>query len=66
MSTVQEIEAAIRQLSPDELAKLREFIADLDHEAWDAQIEADAAGGRLDAMAQEAHRDFRAGRCAEL
>ena len=66
MSTVQEIEAAIRQLSPDEIAKLREFIADLDHEAWDAQIEADAAAGRLDALAEEALRDFREGRCTEL
>lgn len=61
MSTVQEIEAAIRQLAPDEFAELRNFIADLDHEAWDAQIESDAAAGRLNALAEEALKDFREG-----
>jgi hypothetical protein len=66
MSTVQEIEQAIRQLSPDELAKLRVLFAELDHEAWDAQIEADSTAGRLDAIADEALRDLRAGRCTDL
>jgi hypothetical protein len=66
MSTVQEIEQAIRQLTPEEFAELRAFIAELDHDAWDAQIEADAAAGRLDGLADEALRDFREGRCTEL
>jgi hypothetical protein len=66
MSTVQEIEQAIRQLPPEELAKLRAVFAELDHEIWDAQIEADAAAGRPDALAEEALRDLRGGRCTEL
>jgi hypothetical protein len=61
MSTVKEIEKAIRQLTPQELAELRAFLADLDYEAWDSQIEADAAAGRLDARAEESLLDFRNG-----
>jgi hypothetical protein len=66
MSTVQEIEQAMRRLSPDELAQLRAVFAELDAEAWDARIEADAAAGRLDALAEEALKDFREGRCTDL
>ena len=54
MSTVQEIEAAVRQLSREELGAFRDWFADFDAEAWDRQFEADAQAGRLDALADEA------------
>lgn len=66
MSTIDEIEQAIRQLDPDELARLRQLFADLDAEAWDRQIEEDVAAGRLDALADEALRDLKEGRCSDL
>lgn len=66
MSTLDEIEQAIRQLDPDELARLRQLFADLDAEAWDRQIEEDVAAGRLDALADEALRDLKEGRCSDL
>ena len=66
MSTIQEIESAIRQLSQADLAKLRDWIAQYDDAAWDEQIAKDAAAGRLDALADEALRDLREGRCTEL
>jgi hypothetical protein len=66
MSTIREIEDAIRQLRDDELAALRAWFAEFDAAAWDRQIERDSAEGRLDALADEAHRDAREGRCTDL
>ena len=65
MSTVGEIEDAIRRLSPQEMASFREWFIRMDAEAWDHQIEQDIAAGRLDALADEALEDLRQGRCTE-
>lgn len=54
MSTVKEIELAILALPPDEFDAFRRWFADYDQDAWDAQIEADEAAGRLDALADAA------------
>lgn len=59
MSKVEAIEAEIRQLSPAEFSELREWILAEDAEAWDRQIERDAASGRLDALFQRAEVDPR-------
>jgi hypothetical protein len=48
------IERTVEQLSPDELAKFRRWFLEFDAAAWDAQIEADAAAGKFDALADEA------------
>ncbi len=66
MSTVQEIENAVRSLAPEDLAAFRAWFAEFDAGAWDRQIEADVAAGRLDALAEEALRDLREGRCTDL
>ena len=66
MSTVPEIEKAIQQLPPDELAKFRRWFAEFDARLWDEQIDRDAAAGRLDALAEEALDDLRKGNCKEL
>jgi hypothetical protein len=65
MSSVKEIEEAVLRLSAAELATFRAWFAELDGEAWDRQIERDAASGRLDSLANEAIDDLRAGRCTE-
>jgi hypothetical protein len=59
MSTMQEIEAAISKLSPDELVAFRQWFARFDGEAWDRQFERDVAARRLDSLADEALRDLR-------
>ena len=66
MSTVEDIERAVRQLSPDQLASFRAWFADFDAAVWDREIEEDAAAGKLDAFADEALREFREGRCTDL
>ncbi len=66
MSSIHDIEDAIRQLSPDELAAFREWFADFDATAWDRQFATDVAAGKLDHLADEALRDLREGRCTHL
>ena len=66
MSTVQDIEKAIRQLSPEDLVALRTWFAAFDAEQWDQQFEEDVAAGRLESLAQEAIHDLREGRCTDL
>ena len=65
MSSVNEIEEAVLKLSPEELAAFREWFSEFDAEAWDRRIEGDIAAGRLDALADEALEDSRAGRCTD-
>ena len=65
MSTLEQIEKAVRGLSPKDLAVFRAWFAALDAEAWDRQIEEDVAAGRLDALAEEALDDLRKGRCTD-
>ena len=66
MSTVQDIENAICQLSPEDLAAFRAWFTEFDAAVWDRQLEADVAAGRLDQLAEEALQEFRAGRCTDL
>ncbi len=66
MSSVAEIEAAISKLSRQELVAFRDWFKEFDAEAWDRQFEEDVKAGRLDALADEALRDLREGRCTEL
>ena len=66
MRSVVELENAVQQLSPDELAEFRRWFASFDAAAWDAQLESDASTGRLDSMAEEALSEFRQGRTRPL
>ncbi len=65
MSGVNEIEAAVLRLTPAELDAFRTWFTEFDAAAWDRQIEDDVAAGRLDALADEAVDDLRAGRCTD-
>jgi hypothetical protein len=66
MATVDQIEAAILQLTPADFQRLSEWFAELDQQQWDADLERDIAAGKLDALADEAIADFKAGRCRAL
>jgi hypothetical protein len=65
MSTVEEVEQALRNMTPEELAAFRAWYAEFDAQEWDRQIEADVAAGRLDWLVEEARRDLREGRCTD-
>ena len=64
--TIQEIEQAIAELSPKELARFREWFEEFDAQAWDEQFERDANSGKLDKLADKAIKDYRAGNAKEL
>jgi hypothetical protein len=65
MSTVRQLEEAVRRLSDQERAEFRAWFAEFDAAEWDRQFEADVAAGRLDWLAEEARRDARADRCTD-
>lgn len=64
--SVQELEAAVAELSPDELARFAEWFEAYHADAWDRQFEADVAAGKLDALGRQADSDFEAGRATAL
>ena len=66
MGKVDNIEGQIQELSPEELATLREWFAEYDAEVWDRQFAADVKAGKLDALAERALRDHLAGRSTKL
>jgi hypothetical protein len=66
MSSLQEIESAISNLSADELAAFRVWFAEFDAEIWDRQFEEDVATGRLNKLAERALQHLREGRCIDL
>ncbi len=66
MSKVDDVEDAVKQLSAEELSQFRTWFAEYDALAWDRQLEADLAAGRLDHLIGEALRDHREGRTTEL
>ena len=66
MTTVETLERAVEQLSADDLARFRRWFLEFDAEVWDAQIETDAAAGKLDALAEEALAEYRSGKAREI
>jgi len=66
MTKVEKLEHEIRSLSAKELASLREWFAAFDAAAWDQQLEEDVKAGKLDALADAALADHRAGRSRKL
>jgi len=66
MTSIQAIEQAVQQLPAHELAEFRRWFAQFDEAVWDAQIEADADAGKLDALAAEALAEYHNGTAREL
>ena len=64
--TIQEIEQAITELQPNELARLREWFDEYYAQVWDEQIERDAASGRLDKLIAEVDEEYNAGQSKPL
>ena len=66
MSALETAEKVVSQLHPDELVQFRQWFAEFDGDLWDAQIESDAAAGKLDALAQEALAEYQTGKATEI
>ena len=63
---IKEIESAIAQLPPSELAELAKWFEEFQAQAWDAQLEQDVKSGRLDALIKQVEQDFDQGKCEPL
>jgi hypothetical protein len=66
MNTVESITSAIAELPPEQVAQIRAWLNERAEAEWDAQIEEDARAGRLDALAERALAEHRAGRTEPL
>jgi hypothetical protein len=66
MTTAEDVEKAVEQLAPQELARFRAWFEVFDANRFDAAIERDAKAGRLDAFAEEAIAAYRAGQSRDL
>jgi hypothetical protein len=66
MVHVEELEKAVKSLPAKELRRFRRWFALFDAEAWDVQLEADSASGKLDTLARTAIEDHSSGISKEL
>ncbi len=58
---VKQIERAITQLPPKELAELVSWLEDYHAQVWDKRIEEDLEAGRLDKLLAEVDEEYEAG-----
>ena len=66
MKKIEEIEQDIEKLSKSELKSFRQWFVEYDAEAWDGQFQADAKAGNLNDFADEAIKEYRAGKTSKL
>jgi hypothetical protein len=59
MADLKTLEQAVEALDPSALAEFRRWFAEFDAAAWEQQIEADAAAGKLDVLLAKAEDDYR-------
>jgi hypothetical protein len=65
MTLVEQLFDTLGRLTPDERAEFRQRFYELDAQQWEEKVAADSSAGRLAWLAEEAKRDFEAGRCTE-
>ena len=63
---IKEIESAIAQLPPSEVAELAKWFEEFHAQVWDEQLEQDVTSGRLDTLLKQAEKDFEQGQCEPL
>ncbi|MFZ4695991.1 MAG: hypothetical protein ACOYMV_12775 [Verrucomicrobiia bacterium] len=57
MSTVEQIETEIEHLSPQDMHRVADWLAEYRAQLWDKQIEEDAGAGKLDLLFEEAEKE---------
>ena len=66
MTTLPEIEAAIKRLSEGDVRQLSSWLQEYLDERWDRQIETDLVLGKLDKLIAKAEADIAANRVKNL
>lgn len=54
MSAIEQIEQAIKKLSPEEFIRLSQWIYDREQSQWDRDLDSDSISGKLDSLFNEA------------
>jgi len=57
MDRVEEIEAAIDGLTPEEYRRIVQWFRAREQERWDEQMDRDSSGGKLDFLFEEAESE---------
>ena|SRR5438105_15520069 len=58
MTKLEALEREVEKLTQEELSVFREWFIEYDWQAWDRELEQDAASGKLDEFAAEALEEF--------
>ena len=66
MMTLEEIEAAVEKLSPEELKRFRAWLDEIEERLFDERIARDANAGKLDKLEAKALAEDEAGTTSEL
>ncbi len=66
MTTLPEIEAAIKRLPEGDVRQLSSWLQEYLDERWDRQIETDLVSGKLDKLIAKAEADIAANRVKNL
>ncbi len=61
MDRVEEIEAAIKSLPPEEFRRIAQWFRERDQALWDQQLDRDASAGKLDFLFEESKRESEEG-----
>lgn len=62
MTTVEEIEHAVEELTPSDLARFAAWVREYDAKVWNRQLDEDSAAGRLDFLFDEAKMERKTGK----
>lgn len=61
MTKLEDLQAQIGRLSPEELTAFRRWFLDYDWQLWDRELEEDVADGKLDKFGAEALENLKRG-----
>jgi hypothetical protein len=66
MTRIEDIEKAVEQLSPQDLARFRAWFEEFEARVFDEKIERDAQAGKLDKLIAEARANHETGHREEF
>lgn len=61
MDRVEEIEAAINDLPPEDFRRIANWVRERDQSLWDLQLDSDSSSGKLDFLFEEIEADSQQG-----
>jgi len=61
LDRVEDIEAAIDRLPPDEFRRIAQWFGERDQQEWDRQLDLDSTSGKLDFLFAEAESESKKG-----